>query len=208
MGRFLELLEETNRKFNLTAVSEHGEMWIRHIADSLSLLPSLQSIEPKLVADVGSGGGLPAIPLAIAMPGTSFSLIESTGKKARYLTDTAATLGLANVHVLNGRAEVLARSPEHRERYDAVTARALGRLEVMLDWTVPLAKPGGWVLAMKGEKARQEIDEAKQTLHAIHASVGEVQTTPTGVIVPIEKRRPTPRTFPRSTAAPQTRTDR
>jgi 16S rRNA (guanine527-N7)-methyltransferase len=185
--RFLDLLLEANTRFNLTAVTDPGDAWVRHIADSLTLLPPIVSLRAKRVMDVGSGGGLPAIPLAIALPEVQFTLLEATGKKARFLTETAEALELHNVVVINDRAEKLGQRAEHRSAYDVVTARAVGRLRVLLDWGVPFVRPGGWLLAMKGRQAQEEIKEARDLLRIKRLIVGTIQPTPTGVIVPLQK---------------------
>src|SRR5262245_30888345 len=106
LEQYLELLLETNRSFNLTAVTDREDAWTKHVSDSLSLVPDLRGLAPgSQVADVGSGGGLPAIPLALALPELSFTLVEATGKKARFLEETAQALGLSNVRVAAERAE-------------------------------------------------------------------------------------------------------
>jgi len=206
LGRYLAQLLEANKQFNLTAITEPHEAWTRHILDSLTLVPYLISAEAKRIIDIGSGGGLPGIPLAIVMPHAQFTLVESTGKKARFLEDVAQTLDLPNVNVLNERAETLGRDygeGGHRETYDAVIARAVGRLPVLLELTVPLAKVGGHVLAMKGEKYAEEIANAKQALHLLHAHVVDSHQTPTGTNVVIEKQRKTPRVYPRLPGEPK-----
>lgn len=197
-GSYLDLLFEANLRFNLTAVKSREEAWVRHILDSLTLVPALVSLDAQRIADVGSGPGLPGIPLAIAMPHARFTLIESTGKKARFIGETATALGLSNITVVNDRAEKICHDPAHRAQYDAATARALGALSAMLGWTVPLLKIGGFVLAMKGAKAQDELADAKKTMHELHVRPGEIITTPTGVIVPIEKTRTTPHALPRT----------
>lgn len=204
LGRYLAYLADANRKFNLTAVDEPGAMWIRHVADSLSLLPLLASLEAKDVLDVGSGGGLPAIPLAIAMPEVRFTLLEATGKKVRFLEAVAAALGLVNVTVVAGRAEDLGQDrARFRERFDAVTSRAVGPLPTLLELTLPFARIEGHVLAIKGEKAIDEIAASKRALHALHAEALEPVRTPTGTIVAIRKRRTTPKMYPRRAGEPK-----
>lgn len=203
---YLQMLYDANRQFNLTAIRDPDQAWTKHIFDSLTLLPVLASIEAKRVADVGSGGGLPGIVLAIVMPEVEFTLIEATGKKARFLEGVGAALGLRNVRVVCERAEIVGQDHQHhRERYDAVIARAVGPLPVLLELTVPLAREGGLVLAIKGERAGEEISEAKQALHHLHASAIDTIRTPTGTIVIIEKRRRTPRLYPRSPGEPKRR---
>lgn len=204
LGRYLAFLADANRKFNLTAVDAPEAMWIRHVADSLTLLPVLASLEAKDVLDVGSGGGLPAMPLAIAMPEVRFTLLEATGKKARFLERAAAELGLANVTVVAARAEDAGRDRERfRERFDAVTSRAVGALPTLLELTLPFAKVEGHVLAIKGEKAIEEVAAAKRALHALHAEALEPVRTPTGTIVAVLKRRSTPKMYPRRAGEPK-----
>lgn len=204
LGLYLALLLDTNKAFNLTAITVPAQAWERHVLDSLSLVPMLADLpgEPAVV-DVGSGGGAPGIPLAIVMPRVRFTLVEATGKKARFLEDTARAIGLANVEVINDRAETLGQNHRsHRERYDAGLARAVGRIAVVLELLVPLLKVGGLALLTKGQQAEAEIEEAQEALRTLHASVAGVVETPTGKIVAVEKHRPTPRSFPRRPGEP------
>ena len=205
LGRYLALLLDANTRFNLTAITDANEAWTRHILDSLTLVPLLTSLEARSVLDVGSGGGLPGIPLAILMPDVQFALLEATGKKARFLEDVVIDLGLHNVKVVNERAETVGADHKsgHREQYDAVIARAVGRLPVLLELTVPMTKVGGHVLAMKGAQAAEEIADAKQALHMLHAQVIDSIATPTGTLVIIEKVRKTPRLYPRTPGEPK-----
>ncbi len=211
IASFLGFLLAVNQTMNLTAIREVEEAWHRHIFDALTLIPLLSELpEHGEVADIGSGGGLPAIPLAIAMPHLRFTLIESTGKKADYLSAAAAFLGLKNVTVLNARAEEIGQDFRvHRERYHAVTARAVGRMAMLLELMVPLAKapegdaPAGQIILVKGEKAAEELAEAKQALHLLHCAHAGTVETPTGRLVVIEKLRKTPRTYPRPIGEPK-----
>lgn len=204
LAQFLALLLDANTRFNLTAITDPAQAWTRHILDSLTLLPLLEAADAKRVIDVGAGGGLPGLPLAMTLPNVEFTLLEATGKKARFLREAVAALGMTNVVVVNDRAEVVGQDHQrHREQYDAVLARAVGRLPVLLELTVPLARVGGLVLAIKGEKAGEEIVEAKAALHLLHAAVSETLQTPTGTIVVIEKLRATPRSYPRGPGEPK-----
>lgn len=204
LGRYLALLLRANESFNLTAIRDAEEAWQRHILDSLSLIPLLVSSEARRVIDVGSGGGLPGVPLAITLPDMHVTLLEATGKKARFLKETTRALALSNVSVSNDRAETIGRDREqHREQYDVVIARAVGRLSVLLELTVPLAREGSLVLAIKGAKADEEIEEAKRALHLMHAKVIDQVSTTTGRIVVIEKLRRTPKLYPRRPGEPK-----
>lgn len=203
---YLEALREANARFNLTAITDPALMWERHVQDSLTLVPFLASAEAREVIDVGSGGGLPGIPLAIAMPSVRMTLLEATGKKAAFLGEAAASLGLANVRVLNARAESAGQDHHlHRGRYDAVVARAVARLATLAELTVPFAREGGAVLLVKGAQAADEVAEAKQALYRLHAQVAGLHRTATGTVVVIEKVRPTPRAYPRLPGEPKRR---
>ncbi len=161
LQRYLQLLLEANERFNLTAVTDPVLAWTRHIQDSLSLVPFIVSAEARTLLDVGSGGGLPGIPLAIVLPDVQVTLLETTGKKAEFLRQTAATLGLRNVQVVQARAEDAGQDHhQYRERFDVVTSRAVGRLAMLLELTVPFARELGTVLSIKGEQAEAEVADA------------------------------------------------
>lgn len=199
LERYLDLLFEANRRFNLTRIVEPAEAWMRHIFDSLTLLPWVMESGAKRLLDVGSGGGLPGIPLATVLPDVQVTLLETTRKKANFLGETAAALGLGNVRVENGRAETLAHDRDaHREQYDIVTSRAVGRLPTLLEWTVPFVRVGGLVLAIKGEQAEDEVFESRRALHELGAVVVDQVRSPTGTIVVIEKTIKTSRHYPRA----------
>lgn len=209
LQQFLELLLTVNQSTNLTAITDPGEAWMRHILDALTLIPALASIEPSehrahvSVVDVGSGGGVPAIPLAIVMPEVRFTLVEATGKKVAFLRSAAAALALENVTVLQDRAERLGQDHKaHREKYDAAMARAVGHLAVLAELCGPLVRPAGFVLAVKGAKAEQELEEAAKAFGLIGLRHAETIATPTGRIVVLEKSTRTPRTYPRRDGEP------
>ncbi|MDE0889474.1 MAG: 16S rRNA (guanine(527)-N(7))-methyltransferase RsmG [Phycisphaerales bacterium] len=210
IGRFLDLLYEANARMNLTGIRDPAEVWSRHVLDSLTLLPWVLEMREKIgentrLIDVGSGGGLPGMILACVQPDLAITLLETTGKKARFLAETAEALGLKRVYVANDRAETMGRDPAQRESYHLVTARAVGPLNVLAEYTVPLAHPDGLILVIKGAKAEAEIAEAKQALHKLHASVVEVRQTSTGRIIVLEKNRPVPKLYPREVGEPKRR---
>ena len=204
LGQFLELLLEANRSFNLTRITDPEDAWRRHILDSLTLLPIIAQIGGRTLADVGAGGGLPGIPLAIVHPGLAVTFVEATGKKARFLESAINSLALPTARVVCERAETLGQDREtHRDHYDVVTARAVGPLRVLLELTIPLACVGGLVIAIKGEKAETEIAEARNALHRLHAAVETVLPTPTGRLVVVRKQRATPKIYPRRPGEPK-----
>jgi len=215
IATFLALLLETNTRTNLTAIKDPADAWTRHILDSLTLLPMLADLpDGARVIDIGSGGGLPAIPLAIVSPHLRFTLLEATGKKCDFLRHAIAELGLANAEVLQRRAEAAGqdrgdRQPDGsrinatRETFDAATARAVGPLAVIAELAIPLVKPGGLAILVKGQRADEELEEAKKALHLLGAAHAGTVDTPTGRVVVLEKLRVTPRTYPRRDGEPK-----
>lgn len=209
LRRYLELLYAANETTNLTAIKDEADAWMKHILDALTLLPVLAEIQPAsdalTVCDVGSGGGVPAIPLAIVSPTARFTLIEATGRKVELLRHFAHELGLTNVTVIQGRAEQLGAfsTGDLRDAFDLVTARALGRIAVAAELCVPLAREGGLIALVKGQKADEELEEAKAALHLLHAIPTGTIDTPTGRIVVLEKTRRTPKVYPRRDGEPK-----
>ncbi len=208
------MLLHANTRMNLTAVRDADEAWDRHIFDSLTLLPLLSDLpEGAQIIDIGSGGGLPGLPLAIAMPRLRFTLMDATKKKCDYLAQAASALGLGNVRVVCARAEALGqdrgektatgRVDAHREHYDLAMARGVGPIAMLAELTIPLVKVGGLVLMTKGQRADEELADAKRALHLLHAAHAGTVDTPTGRVVVIEKLRRTPRDYPRRDGEPK-----
>jgi len=152
---YLALLLRWNRTYNLTAVREPLEMVDKHLLDSLAMHPHVIDIAAAggALADLGTGAGLPGIPLAIANPGLHVTLVESNGKKARFMREAVRKLGLNDVRVAESRIEALAEPGA----YDAITARALATLPLIVDLGGHLLKPAGRLLAMKGAYPHDEV---------------------------------------------------
>lgn len=150
---YLALLAKWNRVYNLTAVRDARQMVGRHLLESLAILPHLHG---RCVLDLGTGAGLPGVPLAIADPERSFTLIDSSGKKTRFVRQACLELGLANLVVVHERVE------DYRPEalFDTVTARAFAPLAQLLAAATPLLAPGGRILAMKGPRAEAEVAAA------------------------------------------------
>jgi 16S rRNA (guanine527-N7)-methyltransferase len=147
---YLDLLQKWNRAYNLTAIRDPLAMVTRHLLDSLAVVPQLTGSH---CLDVGTGAGLPGIPLAIAMPGRDFHLLDSNGKKTRFLFQVKTALGLANITVHQARVETL---PASRQ-YDVIMSRAFASLAAMVAATRHLLAPGGCFLAMKGAWPQDEL---------------------------------------------------
>ena len=160
---FLHLLVKWNRAYNLTAVRQPEQMVTRHLLDSLVIGPYIQG--PRIL-DVGTGAGLPGIPLALAYPDYQFTLLDSSGKKIRFVTQAVAELGLVNVDVVQSRVEAY----QPASRFDTVTARAYSSIEELVKQTAHLLADGGQYLIMKGAYPVAEVEAmpAGYHLEAIH----------------------------------------
>ena len=160
---FLHLLVKWNRAYNLTAVRQPEQMVTRHLLDSLVIGPYIQG--PRIL-DVGTGAGLPGIPLALAYPNCQFTLLDSSGKKIRFVTQAVAELGLVNVDVVQSRVEAY----QPASRFDTVTARAYSSIEELVKQTAHLLADGGQYMIMKGAYPVAEVEAmpAGYHLEAIH----------------------------------------
>ena len=208
-GRFEklgEMLIKANRRMNLTRISGAEEIRVRHFEDSLVILGRLDEIAGGgrcRLADIGSGAGFPGLAIAIARPGWEVVSIEATGKKCEFQRAAVRELGLGNVEVIKGRAEELGRDERMREKFDAVTSRAVGSLAVNAELGVPLLKVGGRFFAWKGPKVEREWEKGRRMLERLGAGEAEMwgYELP-GLegdfrIVEAVKVRETPRGYPR-----------
>lgn len=172
LSRFIDLLS-SYEEANLVGTKEFSRLLLEHVLDSLSCLLYEPLTSAGEVVDVGSGGGLPGIPLKITMPATSMTLVEATGKKARFLRRAIEELELAKTRVVNARAEDMGKDLSHRARYDAATARALAPLPTLVEYCVPLLRPGGCLVAMKGDLKKEELGSGRRASAELGAEVAE-----------------------------------
>ena len=195
---------------NVIGTREPRRILVDHILDSLSCFLFEPLGEARRLADVGSGGGLPGVPIKIARPALQTALLESTGKKTRFLRHAIERLRLDGVEVVEGRVEEVAHSRGHRGTYDVVTARAVARLSVVAEYCVPLLKVGGHVISMKAKLGTEEFSEGERAAQRLGARVSEVLRVPllpeVGTkerrLVILEKVRVTPGKYPRKVGVP------
>lgn len=154
---YLTLLQKWNKVYNLTAIRDPEEMLIKHLLDSLAIMPH---IEGERLIDVGTGGGLPGIPLAICFPEKQIDLLDSNSKKTRFLIQAKAELGLTNTNVIHSRVEEYQPEP----LYDGVVSRAFAAMEDMLHWTHHLIPEGGSWWAMKAQKDFEDLSQLPSTI--------------------------------------------
>jgi len=207
--RFVGLLLDANKRLNLTRIVQPESMARLHLLDALSALPMLDAAAPKRALDLGSGGGVPGIVLALARPDVAWTLVDSVRKKTDVLRAFVAALELRNVVVMAQRAEDLGRDPAHRERHDLVAARACAALPVLAEYALPLVRIGGNVLAWKGLIGDKELSTGRTAAASLG---GEVEVRNTGIaglgdhrFVLIRKVAATPARFPRRSGEPAKR---
>jgi 16S rRNA (guanine527-N7)-methyltransferase len=205
---YYELLVSWNEKMNLTAITDKHQVYLKHFYDSLTLgffLP-LQHVET--VADIGSGAGFPSLPIKIMYPHLKITIVDSLNKRIQFLQHLCSRLKLDNVRCIHARAEEAGRSPEHRDHYDLVTARAVARLNVLNELCLPFVKKGGWFVAMKGAQAKDEIIEAAYSAKELQAELAEQPSfeLPEEIskrhLVIYRKLGVTPRKYPRKPGTP------
>ena len=217
--RYGQLLVDANNRFNLTSVADETGILYRHFADSLTAVrvcdrlcgaegPSDHAIR---LIDLGTGAGLPGIPLKIARPRLDITLVDGTGKKVDFCRQVIRELGLEGITALKGRAEELAHQVGHRGRYDVAVARAVAPLPLLAEYMLPLLRLGGTALAMKGANAAAEIELARRAIAAVGGQLDQVEefTLPEvghrRTLVVLKKVKPTPDAYPRPGGTPRLR---
>ena len=186
-----------NEVMNLTAITEPAAVAKLHLLDSVSLL-TVADLKGKKLIDVGCGAGFPGVPVKIACPGLELTLLDSLGKRMNWLESVLPTLGV-DAQCLTARAEEAV--PTRRETYDFATSRAVARLNILLELTAPYVKVGGYVLAMKGSAAREELEEAKYAVTKLGLKLEKVVDfrveDATHSVIVLRKVKPTPAQYPR-----------
>ena len=202
LSAYLDRLLETNKTMNLTAIRDPNEAILKHIADCAVCA---EAIPPKAdLLDVGSGGGLPAFPFAILRPDIKVTALDSTGKKVDFIAETAKALALPNLKAICRRAEDLAKDRSYRERYTAVSARAVARMNVLSELCLPFLKVGGVFLALKSRLGEEELTEALSGIGTLGGKPAEVRRfslvgseEAERCLILVDKRSHTPPQFPR-----------
>ena len=209
--RYFELLVEWNEKINLTAITDKDDVYLKHFYDSIA--PILQGLIPNetiKLLDIGAGAGFPSLPMKILYPQLDVTIIDSLNKRINFLQLLAQELDLDGVHFYHGRAEDLAQDKNFRAQYDFVTARAVARMQVLSELTIPYLKVGGKLLALKASNAPEELLEAKNALNLLFSKVGDnlSYALPNGdprYITVVEKKKETPNKYPRKAGMPNKR---
>ncbi|HGQ4460188.1 TPA: 16S rRNA (guanine(527)-N(7))-methyltransferase RsmG [Streptococcus pneumoniae] len=209
--RYFELLVEWNKKINLTAITDKEEVYLKHFYDSIA--PILQGLIPNetiKLLDIGAGAGFPSLPMKILYPELDVTIIDSLNKRINFLQLLAQELDLNGVHFYHGRAEDFAQDKNFRAQYDFVTARAVARMQVLSELTIPYLKVGGKLLALKASNAPEELLEAKNALNLLFSKVEDnlsyaLPNRDPRYITVVEKKKETPNKYPRKAGMPNKR---
>lgn len=194
---FARAMVRQNEVMNLTAITEDTQVAKLHLLDSLTVL-CCADLAGKTLIDVGCGAGFPGVPLAIACPEAKITLLDSLGKRVKWLEEILPQLGI-DAECVTARAEEAV--ADRRERYDFATSRAVARLNILLELTAPYVKVGGAVLAMKGTAAREELSECAGAMKKLGLKLEAVREFPidgtSHAVIVLRKIAPTPKQYPR-----------
>lgn len=205
--KYYEMLVEKNKVMNLTAITEFHDVVRKHFVDSLLITKFVDFENVTRIIDVGTGAGFPGLPIKIAFPEVQVVLMDSLNKRMKFLGEVSDALSLNALEIIHSRAEDLARKPEHREQYDLVVSRAVANLSTLSEYCIPFAKVGGTFLSYKSDQVEEEVEQSAKAMELLGGRLHEVkklhldeETVRSFVL--IEKRRPTPKKFPRKSGMP------
>lgn len=203
-------LIEFNKKVNLTRITDKNEVYLKHFFDSITPLLEFSDLfkGEKSLCDVGTGAGFPSLPIKILCPDLSITIVDSLGKRLKFLDELVSDLSLDKVTLVHSRAEDAGQNKNLREKFDLVTGRAVARMSVLSEYCLPLAKVDGYLVALKGPKAQDELAEAKNAIEVLGGSVKEVKeltlpdTDDERTLIVVKKVKATPKKYPRQAGTP------
>ncbi len=203
-------LIEFNKKVNLTRITDEDEVYLKHFFDSITPLlefPDLFKGE-KTLCDVGAGAGFPSLPIKILCPNLRITIVDSLGKRLKFLDELVNDLDLDEVTLVHSRAEDAGHNKNLREKFDLVTGRAVARMSVLSEYCLPLTKVNGDLVALKGPKAQDELAEAKHAIEVLGGEVEDVKeltlpdTDDERTLIIVKKVKTTPKKYPRQAGTP------
>ena len=207
-------LIDWNRKINLTRITDYEEVQVKHFLDSLTVTMAINQEdigESLSVIDVGTGAGLPGIPLKILLPGIRLSLLEATAKKAKFLEHLIKKLGLDDIEIVVGRAEEVAHQPQYREKFDLVISRAVASLPALVELALPFCAVGGSFIAQKKGDIAGEVEQSHKAIAMLGGKLRGIKAIELTefddrrCLVMIDKVKPTPGEYPRRSGMPAKR---
>lgn len=205
---FYEMLVEKNKVMNLTSITEFDDVVEKHFLDSLSLCPYIDLNQNMYVLDLGTGAGFPGIPLKIMFPKLKLVLMDSLNKRVMFLKEVIEKLKLSDISAVHGRAEEMARNQKYREQFDLCVSRAVANLSSLSEYCIPFVKPGGKFAAYKSGEIEEEVKQAEKSISVLGGKTEKLEkftlvgTELSRSFVQIEKKKRTPKIYPRKAGTP------
>lgn len=204
--KYMNLLIEWNEKINLTAIIEPEDIILKHFVDSLTIANEIP--ENAIVADIGTGAGFPGLPIKILKPQTEMFLIDSLNKRIKFLDQVINENELKKIYTIHARAEEIGHNKNYRGTCDVVTSRAVAKLNVLLEYMMPLVRLGGKCICLKGPNVEEEIDKAKNAIEILGGEIEKIEniTLPDSdnkrTIIVIKAVKQLPNRYPRKAGTP------
>lgn len=206
--KYKSLLQEWNEKMNLTAITEDREVITKHFLDCMTINKALQMSDQETVIDIGTGAGFPGLVIKIAFPHLKVTLVDALKKRLTFLDTVISELSLTGIECVHSRAEDLGKNKAYREGFDICASRAVANLAVLSEYTLPFVKVDGYLIALKGQKLDEELEQGRKAIQILGGALEEVVHT--GVpftdlnhkIAKIKKVKPTATKYPRKAGEP------
>ena len=202
---YYELLVETNKVMNLTAITEFDEVIEKHFLDSLSLIRVYDLRREIKILDMGTGAGFPGVPLKITFPEIDLVLADSLNKRIKFLQDVIEKLGLKKISAIHARAEELGKNQDYREQFDLCVSRAVANLASLSEYCIPFVKEGGMFISYKSGEIEEEVEQSKKAVSILGGSISQVYkfvSMSRSVLLSLFKRKKTPKAYPRKAGTP------
>ncbi len=206
--KYYELLVEWNKVMNLTGITEFDEVMQKHFVDSAAAAKYVEMEKVNSLIDVGTGAGFPGIPLKIVYPHIQVTLLDSLNKRIKFLEEVVDNLGLTGIETVHGRAEDAAKKAEYREQFDLSVSRAVANLASLTEYCLPFVKVGGKFVSYKSVSVDEEITQSKKAVYVLGGEIGKVEkfnlpeSNMERALVIVEKKRSTPKKYPRKAGMP------
>lgn len=206
--KYYELLVEWNKVMNLTGITEFDEVMQKHFVDSVAAAKYAEMEKVNRLIDVGTGAGFPGIPLKIVYPHIQVTLLDSLNKRIKFLEEVVDNLGLTGIETVHGRAEDAAKKAEYREQFDLSVSRAVANLASLTEYCLPFVKVGGKFVSYKSVSVDEEITQSKKAVYVLGGEIGKVEkfnlpeSDMERSLVIVEKKRSTPKKYPRKAGMP------